>query len=441
MPAGGAKATVAQFRIPQDQVGLEDGIHTEYCLCPVVEETSPVLNPYAAGTGLESLVEPCPDKRRRDLPALALRDPTFALTFSGGGFRATLAALGVLRFMADAGRLGDVRLVSSVSGGSIANGMLACRWGDLRQAGFTPESLDRLVIDPVVSSIASSSLKHELLRNIWRIIGAQTRTHLLARALDGRFFRGRMLESLDPEARFVFNAANLTTGARFAFDQEYLGDYVLGLAETGGTGLRVATAVAASAAVPGAFAPLGLPGIKFPCSERGEPLLVDGGAYDNTGIEAFDSDRYAPFFLVTMNAGGVFTTGRWGGLPFVRNLIRSNSLLYRQSTAVRSRWMVERFKAREEVPPGGDVPPWSRRGVWMGLATKVPGDGAEVWRNRHPEYRDWQGRDLAFVPTVFDKLEPALCRLLIYRGWWLTGATIAQYHPNLLELPATRPPL
>jgi len=387
------------------------------------------------------LVEPCPDRRRRALPEPAPRDPTFALTFSGGGFRATLAALGVLRFLADAGRLQDVRLVSSVSGGSIANGMLACSWGDLRQAGFTTRALERFVIDPVVSSITGSSLKWELVRNLWRAVGTQTRTHLLARALEGRFFHGRTLESLHPEAMFVFNAANLTTGVRFAFDREYVGDYVLGLAETRGTGLRVATAVAASAAVPGAFAPLRLPGITFPCSGRGEPLLLDGGAYDNTGIEAFDGDRYAPFFLVTMNAGGVFTTGRWGGLPFVRNLTRSSSLLYRQSTAVRSRWMIERFRAREEAGAGATAPRWSRRGVWMALATKLSGDGAEAWRSRHPEHRDWRGRDLAFVPTVFDKLEPALCRVLIYRGWWLTGATIAQYHPGLLELPSGAPPL
>lgn len=404
-------------------------------------ETSPVLNPHAAGTGLETLIERCPHQRRRELPAVAVRHPTFALAFSGGGFRATLAALGVLRFLADAGRLQDVRLVSSVSGGSIANGVLACSWGELRQAGFTAESLERLVIRPIVSSITGSSLKWELVRNLWRAIGSQTRTHLLARAFDGRFFHGRTLDSLDPEARFVFNAANLTTGVRFAFDREYLGDYVLGLAQTAGTGLKVATAVAASAAVAGAFAPLELPGIAFPCSERGEPLLLDGGAYDNTGIEAFDSDRYAPFFLVVMNAGGVFTTGRWGGLPFVRNLIRSNSLLYRQSTAVRSRWMVERFRAREEVPLGGAAPRWSRQGVWMALATRISGEGAAAWRSRHPERRDWNGRDLAFVPTVFDKVDQGLCRLLIYRGWWLSGATIAQYYPDLLELPSTAPPL
>lgn len=53
------------------------------------------------------------------------------MALSGGGFRATLAALGALRYLADVGLLCNVRLVSSVSGGSIANGMLATQWAIL----------------------------------------------------------------------------------------------------------------------------------------------------------------------------------------------------------------------------------------------------------------------------------------------------------------------
>ena len=50
------------------------------------------------------------------------------VTLSGGGFRATFAGLGVVRYLADAGLLGDLRFVSSVSGGSVANGMIATRF-------------------------------------------------------------------------------------------------------------------------------------------------------------------------------------------------------------------------------------------------------------------------------------------------------------------------
>jgi NTE family protein len=58
------------------------------------------------------------------------------VTLSGGGFRATFAGLGTLRYLADAGLLSSVRYASSVSGGSITNGLLACHWGALRERGF-----------------------------------------------------------------------------------------------------------------------------------------------------------------------------------------------------------------------------------------------------------------------------------------------------------------
>jgi NTE family protein len=73
--------------------------------------------------------------------------------------------------------------------------------------------------------------------------------------MDRRFFHGRTLASLDSGCRFVINAANIVTGVRFAFERDVVGDYVTGLAPTP-PGLRVSFAAAASAAVPGAFAPL-----------------------------------------------------------------------------------------------------------------------------------------------------------------------------------------
>ena len=402
---------------------------------------SPLKSP-ALGSGLEDIVKPCGDEKRPRDPGRVDHGPTFALTFSGGGFRAALAALGVVRFLADCGRLGDVRFVSSVSGGSISNGLLACSWRQLREEGFTAEAVERLVIDPAIQSITGSSLKDEVLRNLWRTLGPQTRTHILAQALDRRFFRGRSLESLDQRCRFVINAVNLVTGVRFAFEQDVLGDYVVGLASTAGTGISVATAAAASAAVPGAFAPLAIHGIAFPCAQRGDPLLLDGGAYDNTGLEAFDGDRYRDLFLIAMNAGGVFVTGRWGWVPIIRDLARANSTLYRQSTGLRTRLMVERFKASEAATAKGEAPPiWGRQGVLMGLASDVIGANIDAWRIQHPEHRTWQGRDLALVPTSFDRFDRRLCRLLVYRGWWLAGATLLKYYPGLVDPPKDAPPI
>ena len=407
---------------------------------PVSPRLDSILGSSTIGTGLSKLVTPCGRGPRPAAPAAVGQGTTFGLTLSGGGFRATLAALGAMRYLADAKILANLRYVSSVSGGSIANGVLARHWPAVRAAGFTTEALDHYVIEPVIAEICSSSMKTEILRNSWRVLGPATRTDLLIAALDRRFFEGQTLESLDPQCRFVFNAANLVTGVRFGFERDVFGDYVLGLASTAGTNLRVATAVAASAAVPGAFAPVVLPDAPFPCGGVDATRLLDGGAYDNTGLEALDSARYRAVFLMTMNAGGVFVTGPAAGrIPIVRDLARANSLLYRQSTGLRTRWTVDRFRAWEAAVERGEEPPsWARRGVLVSLATTVR--GAEDWRLRYPEHRTWKGRDLAFVPTVFDKLDRRLCRLLVYRGWWLIGAVMSRYYPDLLEL-RSPPPL
>lgn len=403
----------------------------------------------ALGASLSALVNRCGDALRPEHPEAPATGPPIGVTFSGGGFRATFAALGVVRSLADAGLLGNVRFASSVSGGSIANGMLATRWPDLRTANFDAKAVDELVIGPIKSRVVADSLKSKLIRNVWRAVGRRNRTDVLAWALDDWVFGKTVLEDLDDQCRWIFNAANLTTGTRFAFERDVVGDYVTGLAKTSGTRLRVAEAVAASAAVPGLFAPMKIRGIDFPCGKRGVPTLLDGGAYDNTGLEAIDSNRYRDVFTITLNAGGVFVTGKYGRIPFIRDLARSNSLLYRQSTGLRTRWMVERFKAWEQTPAGDDPPKGARQGVLFGLATTFDSsdnsrkmtEAYEAFVDKYPEHRTFHDKDLAFVPTVFDRLEPDLVDALVYRGWWLTGAALAQFHPARFPIPDdVRPP-
>lgn len=399
-----------------------------------------VLASPAVGTSHE-LIRPCGDDARPARPSDPAAGAPIGLTFSGGGFRATLPALGMIRLLADAGLLDRVRYVSSVSGGSVANAMMAKAWPAVRAAGFTTEAVDREIIDPIVHKISSASLKGKLIRNVWRIVGSKNRTELLADAFDDWWLDGIELADLDPEVRWIVNAANVRTGVRFAFERDYVGDYVTGLASTVDSGIRLATAAAASAAVPGAFARLELPeDVDFPCAERvGRPSLLDGGVYDNSGLEALDSNNYDRVFTISMNAGGVLQIGTGQGLPIVGDLLRSNSLLYRQSTALRTRWMVDRFESYADAIATGATPPrGSRRGVLVALGTTMPGDDGGAFDRfaaRYVEHRTWNDEDLAFVPTVFDELERELCRRLVYRGWWLAAAGLIRYHHDTMPLP------
>jgi len=392
------------------------------------------LKAASIGTAHRDLIRPCDQLLRAGDPPPVEAGTPLALSFSGGGFRATLAALGVLRFVADAGMLERTRYVSSVSGGSLANGLFAHHYEELERAGFTPEALDELVIQPFLSTVCRKSLSRTLLLNVWRTIGPKTRTELLADIFDKWFFESRKLEDLSTGCRFIINAANVTTGVRFAFEQEIVGDYVMGRTHTKGTSLRLAAAAAASAAVPGAFAPLKLKDLSLPCADGRVALLLDGGAYDNSGIEALDN--VSGTLLIALNAGGLFRTGKYGGVPIVRDLQRANSLLYRQSTALRFRDMVARFRAYELArTEGRPPPPESAQGVLFGLASTIATAPEEWTKDRDEDLESVAS--LAGYKTTFTRVPKKIAHKLIYRGWWLAGATLSAYHRT--ELPTTLP--
>lgn len=395
--------------------------------------TSPLESP-ALGTATRDLVSPCesPRPERAALPQPP-QEPGIAVALSGGGYRATLSGLGVLRFLADSGLLAQVRYASSVSGGSVANGLLARHYAAVKDAGFTREAFDEHVLAPFVEEVSSRSLAGGMLPKAWRLVGRMTRTDLLAEEFDRLFFRGMKVSDLPADCRFTFNAANTTTSVRFSFERERVGDYVVGYLPTASTGFHLAQAVAASAAVPGLLAPMVLDGdLSFPCRGGRTIRLVDGGVYDNMGLEAVDD--LADSLLVAINAGGLFVTGTYGRIPLIRDLQLAQSSLYRQSTALRRRWMVERFKAWEDARAKNEpAPEWGRRGVLFGLATTL--DPSPDWAAANPTPPD---PAVAFVKTSFDQFPRELCSRLVYAGWWFTGATLSLYHRDVLPdaLPA-----
>lgn len=139
-----------------------------------------------------------------------------------------------------------------------------------------------------------------------------------------------------------------------------------------------------------------------------------------------------------MNAGGVFTAGRWGGVPFIRNLSRANALLYHQTVGLTTQLMANHIVPWDRSATSGQQPPvWSWPGVLVSLASDIL--HIDQWRTDHPEYQAWKGRHVALVPTSFDRFEPALCRLLVYRGWWLVGAILAAKYPDFAPHPSSAP--
>lgn len=368
------------------------------------------------------------------------------IALSGGGFRATLSALGALRLLADIGALGRVEVCSSVSGGSIASGLLAMHWKQLQAEGFTREAFDRLVVAPFVDLVGRRSLQMTLYRNIWRTWGPRTFTHVLITQLNTWFYGGLMLEALPrsdgDECRFVFNSADLRRGKRFAFEQAELGEWGE-RRPTEGSGIQLAQAVAASCSVPGVFPPLKLKKHLFDGGWK--PFLADGGVYDTLALDPVDQfDRYhTGRCLISVGAGGFYKGGPLPGfLQQVFTILRSGEMSLGQVTVQRTDVMRERFNDYDEwrrTASGSDSPPrWARRGVIFELASRVA--APQDWLAGRPEVPPWApavaaeewGQQMANVHTSLARMNVDLCRSLIHRSWWLTGATLAAQQPELL---------
>ena len=187
---------------------------------------------------------------------MALDGKTLGLALSGGGYRATLFGLGSLTRLNDAGLLGRLDLITSVSGGSILAGILAQRWHQLdfldgRAANFEP-IVARQVLDFCNRSIdIGAGLKG--LVNPFKSAGKY-----LIDCYDKHQFRGLSLKDIPKPGMpgnptFIFYATSLQTGRSFRFRQDYIADWKLG--QSTHTDLPLALAVAASRAFPPLFSP------------------------------------------------------------------------------------------------------------------------------------------------------------------------------------------
>ncbi|MES2177962.1 MAG: patatin-like phospholipase family protein [Gemmatimonadota bacterium] len=242
------------------------------------------------------------------------------LALSGGGFRAAAYHLGVLKRLEELGVLARIEALSTVSGGSITGALYALRCA---QSGGAPGSyaVDELIVE--IESLLLDNLRsrallgtpRRALRTLRSMVSSRaSRTGLIAEELDRRMFKGATLDQLP--LWIAINATNLRTGKGWRFMADRAGDYLAGATDRT-RGIRVADAVAASAAYPGltdsyAFdtrwermrgdllsegrwerPPVERPGTVSRWRERyGAPSgsvrfqLVDGGLYDNEGVNA-----------------------------------------------------------------------------------------------------------------------------------------------------------
>jgi len=219
------------------------------------------------------------------------------LALSGGGFRAAGFHLGVMKKLDEIGLLDKIDLLSCVSGGSIAGGVLALNWG----TGTALEKLEKYLS---TRSVAVSSVIGGLLDPF------EGRLDKLANSYDKHLFGGKSLSALAAGPRVYLNATNLATGNLFFFvagggKPEEMGEHELGVVDAGD--FPINKAVAASSAFPPVFPPLRLGPDSYPPADAVEYVtLSDGGVYDNLGVNPTLRSRNALDYLIISDGGKPF---------------------------------------------------------------------------------------------------------------------------------------
>ena len=267
------------------------------------------------------------------------------LALSGGGFRASFFHIGVLARLADLDVLRRLHVISTVSGGSILGALyylelrrrLARAGGPMPKAAYVElvQSIATRFENAVQANLRARTVSN-VLKNLWTLRADYSRSDRLAElywkyfyrpALDGAGARSAEAMSRlgmsamggpDPPPVLVLNAASLNTGHRFEFTTHSFGEVVgrsrapvdKNLLLEPATydqpradkyrDLPLSVAVAASSAVPGVFPPLALTDLYDGLT----PELVDGGVYENQGLEGLLTDERACTHLIVSDASG-----------------------------------------------------------------------------------------------------------------------------------------
>jgi predicted acylesterase/phospholipase RssA len=274
----------------------------------------------------------------RTAPVRSAFNGKIGLGLSGGGFRASLYHIGVLAKLAELDVLRQVEVLSCVSGGSIVGAHYYLEVRKLLEEKPDEEIAREDYIDLVkrvqrdflagVQCNVRTRVAAEPLTNLRMIFSSRySRTlragelfesEIFSRVADGEGEGPRFLNRLrispkgeGPDFRpkyhnwrrvskapiLILNAATLNTGHTWHFTASYMGEPPAGIdSDIDGNdrfrrmyygeapepykNVRLGTAVAASACVPGLFDPVALPDL-FP---QRVVRLVDGGTCDNQGV-------------------------------------------------------------------------------------------------------------------------------------------------------------
>jgi len=399
--------------------------------------------------------------------------PRVALALSGGGFRASVFHLGVLRRLAELGQLPRVDVVSAVSGGSIVGAFLALRWSRVMADGGDATALERHVTTPFLELVRGANFILDWAARVPLAVFRRRRGTDFSRAVvaadlyDERLYGGASLSDLPETPRLILNATSLPSIRAWRFTRDGMGDSRYGYARFSDAAPvpRLSVGVAASAAFPPVFSPLR---IRLDDREYSAPLygearpdvgrempLSDGGVYDNLALEVLTRNKPIPLgasvpppeILVVSDAGHPaiyrFEPWRFPLLASIHLLGRVRDVALEQVVAQRRRILVEDLREARDgirgtlVPLAGGVDHLSaeqrdRYVAAVGAISQIPPALLAMVRG---------------IRTSLDRFSAVECEALMYHayvstdaGWWahLGGGAPPEPPPWRIEFDSAR---
>jgi NTE family protein len=367
------------------------------------------------------------------------------LALSGGGIRAAVFHLGVLRRLADEELLESVTQLSTVSGGSLVTAAIFAQsrmqWpssADFRGRLYT--DLRRLLTTTDLFSLKAIGWAG-FLRFNWQLIGHRAR--VLAELLAERWGVDAAIRELPDRPAWWINTTCLETGKNWRFGKREMGDWQFGRHYD--PPFRVAEAAAGSAAVPYAIGALHLelprdgwyrtdPATDRPLEKCKPPVtsvrLWDGGAYENLGLE----NLYKPErglvgcdFLICSDASGPLpNTLGFSVLEILKGHMVSPRLFDICSDQIRSL----RARMLMSSVAGGRV-----QGVLLRMGNSVRNIDLKSGRQRPPEgYDQFQAdRDVALAfqyPTDLRAISESRFDGIARHGYEVADAVLTAHAPD-----------
>jgi predicted acylesterase/phospholipase RssA len=262
--------------------------------------------------------------------------PRVALSLSGGGFRATLFHLGVVRFLHEAGLLRLTSSICAVSGGSILAADLARQWSEYTGSSDQFFAASRSVID-----LCRNGIRERLLPRIALAPFVGGTTGLLSREYR-KVFGKDDVSTLNQSAGsplVYLLCSNLTAPEQLvAFHSRGLRIFSKrpdDCREIQTQEATVCDAVATSSAFPLLFPPLSISAKRLRVENRElwgtSQLLSDGGVFDNLGNYAIRQlDREASHDLVIVSDASAGVDWQNRGSLLHRRIHRVGSILCQQ---------------------------------------------------------------------------------------------------------------